>query len=153
MCLCVGTGLIFHNLFLFYLMTAIFTAPEVTNTMQISEYVGPLLHSSPMRNAYSSFMWNCVFSVKLCFFAFFKGLVWPRRRLTIYYWISVIFTFLAWAICFSETFIFNRFTRADFSHRDLFRLSLNFTIVLAFVDIVSDILSMVFFGDVVLRRD
>lgn len=134
-------------------MNALFLTPEVAQSMPILGYIEPLVKSPTIRNAYAAFIWTCIFSVKFCFFAFFKALIRHQRGLIIYYWASVVFTSLAWALCFSEGFVFNRYTSVENVFRtDWYRLSLTLTILVTFVDIVSDILSMAFLDDVLFRR-
>lgn len=63
--------------------------------------------------------------------------------MTIYYWILVVFIILAYAVCCSEAFIFDKYAN---DHHDIifdswYDLSLTFTISVTIVDVVSDMMS------------
>jgi hypothetical protein len=66
--------------------------------------------------------------------------------MTIYYWISVTFTLIAFGVCCSEAFVFDKY--ANDHHNIIFDcwydLSLAFTVAITMVDVVSDLMSTLF---------
>lgn len=106
-------------------------------------YLYKLEDSPGFRNAFSVMNWTTIFSVKFCFFAFFHPLIRHLRGLTIYYWISVVFSVLGYGFCCSEAFVFNKY--ANDHHNIIFDswydLSIAYTISVTIFDCVSDLMS------------
>ena len=72
------------------------------------ETVKELLGSSNSDSALQAFFcmaWSTIFCVKFSFLALFKVLIRRlSRRLTIYYWVVVVATFLTWVLLASNSF-------------------------------------------------
>lgn len=141
--LCGATAVLYKNLFLFFMMNAIFEAPQVTRTTAILPYIQMLLNNAPRRNTFSVLQWTAVFMVKFSFFAFFRQLVWSFRRLYMYYWFCVGFTVLAYGVSISEDFIMTRYTSSpvDGLKFTWYTPILGFTIAICMVDIITDMMS------------
>lgn len=50
-------------------------------------------------------LWTATFSVKFSFLAFFRKLVNVAQNLRIFYWATIVCTFIAWGFIISEPFI------------------------------------------------
>ena len=110
-CLCAGTGLMIHS----YRIVFVDEAAATNATVVIAPGQLDLLFGSlGTIDALFCIMWTATFSVKASFLALFRQLI--RRvlgRLTIYYWCTVVLTFLAWGFFESEDFIVCPYFRAQ----------------------------------------
>ena len=110
-CLCAGTGLMIHS----YRIVFVDEAAATNATVVIAPGQLDLLFGSlGTIDALFCVMWTATFSVKASFLALFRQLI--RRvsgRLTIYYWCTVVLTFLAWGFFECEDFIVCPYFRAQ----------------------------------------
>lgn len=104
-CLCGATAYSFRYSFLFYLKNATVYIPSLISTTAFLHYAATLRDNQAPRNMFACFNWKAIYAVKLCFFTFFKS---PKHKflvLTIFYWVSVVFTILAWFTAATSSWI------------------------------------------------
>lgn len=143
-----SVGILFHDTFIWFLMNASFVSPSLLLTETYASYT-TLRYTAPrLRRAWTVLVWTCIFLVKFCFFAFFKPLVWHLRGLTIWLWTCVAFTICAYATCLVEGYFLDNFysdrlalPAKPFGDRSWFGPCLAFTVAIAIVDVLSDLMS------------
>ncbi|KAF2184595.1 hypothetical protein K469DRAFT_666410 [Zopfia rhizophila CBS 207.26] len=141
-CLCGTTAILFQNCFTFFLTSTIHQDPSLQNTTAYPPYLPSLSQFESRRNLYTILAWTTLIAVKFCFFAFFKPLIRCRRKIKIWYWFSVAFTVVAWALALFDAYGFDAFysTRTRVFSQDYYTVSGKVSITLCVVDIVSDLM-------------
>jgi hypothetical protein len=141
-CLCGATAYFFRYSFLFYLNNATVHDPSLKSTTAFLPYAAALRDNQAPRNIFACFNWTAIYAVKLCFFTFFKPLIRNFRALTIFYWVSVVFTVLAWFAAATSGWFFTLYAnRPNAPPGQKGAPNIGFTVSLSLIDIVSDIMS------------
>jgi hypothetical protein len=142
-CLCGATAYFFHYSFLFYLINATVHIPSLKSTTAFSPYAVALRENQAPRNIFAFFNWTAIYAIKLCFFTFFKPLIRNFRALTIFYWVSVLFTVVAWFAAATSGWFFTLYAnRPNAPPGQKWAPNIGFTVSLSLLDIISDIMSV-----------
>jgi len=140
--LCAASGVLYENIFAIYLLNSVGRAPELLRTTAFLSYA-KVLQDNHGAQVFSVLSWITIYGVKFTFFAFFKPLIQFRQRLTVYYWISVVFTILAFGLSASAVFVLVIYEKRAFvSGIPTSGTSFIFTLFVGLGDIISDIMSM-----------
>ncbi|KAF2864722.1 hypothetical protein BDV95DRAFT_289806 [Massariosphaeria phaeospora] len=131
-CLCASTAIVFQHCFAFFLASLKIHAPRLLTTTAFAQHKTELRASEVPRDILAVTSWTAIYAIKFCFFACFRPLIAHLRGLTIWFWISVIFSLVAWVFSAFKGFIFPNLTATT--------PSFAFTIALALADIVADIM-------------
>ena len=103
-CLCMATGIIYHDCYFLYLHTAALHEAQVLP--YIIGNLSALMTFQKLVYAYLALIWTTTFSVKWCFLAFFRPLVWHMSRaMNSYYWFVAVFCTTTWAFLVAEPFV------------------------------------------------
>lgn len=138
---CASTAIFYQYRFLWFLMHAVQHDVELELTDRFVEgnYANQLRHSKGWRTTFAVMNWTTLFAVKFCFLVFFYPLIRHLRGLTIYYWISVVFSVVGYGFCFSEPFVFNHYGLVIVD--DWYKLSYSYKIAVTVFDCLSDLMS------------
>lgn len=102
-CLAAATYLVYSFSHLIFLSNAVRLDPLVSPTFSETT---KLINSLKIIDSFLALIWTTTFAVKLSFLVFFKQLIERvSKKITIYYWVVVVFTVLTWMFLVSEAFI------------------------------------------------
>lgn len=102
-CLAAATSLVYSFSPVIFLSNAVRLDPSVFPTLSETT---KLIDSLKIIDSFLALIWTTTFAVKLSFLIFFKQLIERvSRKITIYYWVVVVFTILTWMFLVSEAFI------------------------------------------------
>ena len=102
-CLGAATGLVYSFSQLIFLSNAVRLDSTVFPTL---DETNQLINSLKIIDSFLALIWTTTFAVKLSFLVFFKQLIERvSKKITIYYWVVVVFTIVTWMFLVSEAFI------------------------------------------------
>ena len=114
-CFVVATGILYNNVFYYYLSSALQAMPVLTFSTSV-EILGFLLTKAlPELTAVTACVWTTIFCVKASFLIISKGLIDRLPWLNIYFWIVTAFTACSWVILVCAPFIECPYTGWDSS--------------------------------------
>lgn len=99
------TGLIYRNIYYFYLLSALAKYPELAAKVPFSELSYLLSSALPQASASAGVGWTVIFCVKASFLIISKQIIQRSTWLNLYFWSVAIFTGLSWATLVCIPFI------------------------------------------------
>ncbi|KAI1384154.1 uncharacterized protein F4822DRAFT_62673 [Hypoxylon trugodes] len=142
-CLCAATGILYHICYFLYLHSAALYVPQVLPYI-LRDYE-ELLGLQKKVYPFLALSWTTTYSVKGCFLAFMRPLVWHiSRAVNQYCWFIVIFCVISWAFAVSDPFIICPYFGLEgvqcFSSTVDQKKTLGLTAAVTALDILSDIM-------------
>lgn len=99
------TGLIYRNVYHFYLLSAIIRFPELSTKVPFRDISYLLNFALPEASASAGVGWTAIFCVKASFLIISKRIIQRVPWLNVYFWSVAIFTGLSWATLVCSPFI------------------------------------------------
>lgn len=98
-----ATGVLLKYTRVIFLVEALSLNSAYIYTTEDDKSFGPIL---AITNCINPLTWTATFAIKLSFLVLFRQLIkHVSKRITIYLWVVILFTVLAWALASSEPFI------------------------------------------------
>ncbi|TGJ86081.1 hypothetical protein E0Z10_g2700 [Xylaria hypoxylon] len=142
--LAAATGILYNICYFLYLHSATLLAPQ-TLPYLIDQF-DDLLQSHIRAYPFLALIWTATYSVKGCFLAFMRPLVWHISRvMNWYYWSVVVFCIISWAFVVAEPFIICPYFGLDalkcFTSTVDDKKTLGLTALVTVLDLLSDIMA------------
>ncbi|MCJ1464989.1 hypothetical protein MMC07_003604 [Pseudocyphellaria aurata] len=144
-CLCASVGLLYACADSLFLNEALITRPSTV--VLPPDYLNRLSRSHKLDYAYIILTFTSIFAVKFSFLFFFRILVRRIHKMSVYWWVAVTVTTVAWVFCVLEPFIFCPYfdERLDSCKSDKSDASkeIGFAVMVTILDIMTDVLIIV----------
>ncbi|KAK7932038.1 hypothetical protein PG985_002750 [Apiospora marii] len=105
LCLVLATAIFYKRARIIYLIFSLMRGDKDV-VLIASQEIDDVFNQTYWSFCYMTFIWTTIYTVKLCYFAFFRTLLSRMPRPLIrYYWVCVIFTITAWLFCILQQLI------------------------------------------------